>query len=135
MSMKVRLGYVAIALNLPKVTSSSNVTYSYYQRLNSDEKRLNKLKQITLSNMRDLKKILEYNIEHNIHFYRLTSALVPLATHPEVDWNYRKIFNVDFRAIGDILRKSHMRVDTHPDQFNVINSVEKRVVENTERNL
>lgn len=38
--MKVRLGYVAIALGLlTKVTSSSNVTYSFYKKLNSVEKK------------------------------------------------------------------------------------------------
>ncbi|HHU71174.1 MAG TPA: hypothetical protein GXZ21_03960 [Clostridiales bacterium] len=31
--MIVRLGYVAIALGLPKVTSSSNVTYTNYKKL------------------------------------------------------------------------------------------------------
>ena len=49
--MRVRIGYVAISLNLPKVTSSSNVTYSYYSKLLNDEQKLNKLKQVTLSNI------------------------------------------------------------------------------------
>ena len=35
--MRIRLGYVAIALNLPKVTSSSTVTYSRYSKLNTEE--------------------------------------------------------------------------------------------------
>lgn len=133
--MRVRLGYVAIALKLPKVTSSSNVTYTYYKRLSSEEKRINKLKSITHSNIKDLRKILEYNVDKNIHFYRLTSALIPLATHPDINWDYRKIFNVDLKLIGDIIRDNNIRVDTHPDQFNVINSVDKKVVENTKRNL
>lgn len=42
--MIVRIGYVAIALNLPKVTSSSNVTYSFYNKLISDEKNWKNLK-------------------------------------------------------------------------------------------
>lgn len=133
--MRVRLGYVAIALKLPKVTSSSNVTYTYYKRLASEEKRINKLKLISHSNVKDLKRILEYNVSKHIHFYRITSALIPLATHPDVNWDYRKIFDVDFKLVGDIIRDNNMRVDTHPDQFNVINSVDEKVVENTKRNL
>ncbi|MCR1897384.1 UV DNA damage repair endonuclease UvsE [Irregularibacter muris] len=133
--MRVRLGYVAIALELPKVTSSSNVTYTYYQKLNTEEKRLDKLKQISYSNTQDLKKILEYNIEREIHFYRITSALIPLATHPEVKWNYRELFKADFKQIGQLIKNNHMRVDTHPDQFNVINSTNENVVESTKRNL
>lgn len=134
--MIVRIGYVAIALNLPKVTSSSNVTYSFYNKLISDEKKLEKLKIVTLSNLNDLYKILNYNIENQIHFYRITSRLVPLATHPEVsNWNYRKLFKDDFKRIGDLIRKNNMRVDTHPDQFNVINSIKDEVVKNTEKTL
>ncbi|NMM61822.1 UV DNA damage repair endonuclease UvsE [Clostridium sp. P21] len=134
--MKIRLGYVAIALNLPKVTSSSSLTYTNYERQGSDEKKLNKLKSVTLSNLDDLYKILRYNVENNIHFYRITSALVPLSTHPHVEnWNYRSIFNKDFKRIGDFIKQNCMRVDTHPDEFNVLNSIREDVVENTKRNL
>lgn len=133
--MRVRLGYVAIALNLPKVTSSSNVTYTFYKKLTNEEERLKKLKKVSYSNIIDLKKILEYNVENNIHFYRITSALIPLATHPDVNWDYRKIFSTDFELIGDYIKDNNMRVDTHPDQFNVINSVDQKVVDSTKRNL
>ena len=135
--MKIRLGYVAISNALgKKVTSSSNVTYKTYNKLNSQEKRIQKLKSITSSNFNALEKIIRYNIENDVHFYRITSALIPLTTHPEVpDWGYRKIFKKDFEYIGKLIRQSNMRVDTHPDQFNVINSDKDEVVENTIRNL
>lgn len=81
--MHIRLGYVAIALNLPNVTSSSHVTFTRYEKLISDEERINLLKKVTLSNLNDLYTILKYNIENQIHFYRITSRLVPLATHPD----------------------------------------------------
>jgi UV DNA damage endonuclease len=134
--MIVRLGYVAIALNLPKVTTSSNVTYANYKKLSTEEQKLNKLKAVTLSNLNDLYKILEYNIDKQLHFYRITSALFPLVTHPDVgDWGYRNIFKKDLQYIGDFIKKHNLRVDTHPDEFNVINSTKDEVVKNTLRNL
>jgi UV DNA damage endonuclease len=134
--MRIRLGYVAIALNLPKITSSSSVTYTNYQKLATDEQKLNKLKQVTLSNLDDLYKILQYNVEHQVHFYRITSALFPLATHPDVyNWDYRKIFKVDLARIGKFIIDNNMRVDTHPDEFNVVNSIREEVVQSAERNL
>ena len=133
--MKIRLGYVAIALNLDKVTSSSTLTYSRYEKINSDSERINKLKEITSSNISALEKILRYNIENDIHFYRITSNLIPLATHPDVMWDYRKYFDKDFKYIGKIIKNSNMRVDAHPDQFNVINSDRESVVENTIKTL
>lgn len=133
--MIVRLGYVAIALKLGKVTSSSTLTYTRYNKLKNEEDKIKKLKEITYSNIKDLEKILRYNIENNIHFYRLTSNLIPLATHPEVMWNFIKYFEKDFKYIGKIIKESNMRVDAHPDHFNVINSDKENVVENTLRNL
>ncbi|WP_250675094.1 UV DNA damage repair endonuclease UvsE [Paraclostridium ghonii] len=133
--MRIRLGYVAIALNLPKVTSSSTITYSRYSKISTEAERLNKLKEVTRSNIYDLEKILNYNVENQIHFYRLTSNLIPLGTHPDVSFNYRKYFKKDFEYIGNLIKKSNMRVDSHPDQFNVINSIKDSVVENTIKSL
>ena len=135
--MLIRLGYVSISMKLgKKVTASSNVTFTNYNKQESKEKKLEKLKTVALSNLNDLEKILKYNINNNIHFYRITSALVPLVTHPEVGyWGHREIFKKDFEYLGNLIRKSNMRVDTHPDEFNVLNSINPSVVENTKRNL
>ena len=132
--MRIRLGYVAIALNLEKVTSSSTLTYSRYLKLNENE-RLKKLKEVTYSNIDALEKILRYNIDNNIHFYRMTSNLIPLATHPDIMWDYLKYFRKDLEYIGKIIKDNNLRVDAHPDQFNVINSDKENVVENTIKNL
>lgn len=135
--MKIRLGYVSIAMKLgKKVTSSSTVTFKNYSKIIEEEKKKEKLKLVVLSNLNDLIKILDYNVKNNIHFYRITSSLIPLATHPEVGyWGHREIFKNDFKYIGNLINKSNIRVDTHPDEFNVINSINPNVVENTKLNL
>ena len=135
--MKVRLGYVAISNVLgKKITSSSTVTFANYNKIISDEKRLEKLKTVALSNLSALQELLKYNIKNNIHFYRITSALIPLVTHPEVGyWGHREILKKDFEYVGKLIKNSNMRVDTHPDEFNVINSNNPKVVENTLINL
>ena len=135
--MKIRLGYVAIAKKLgKKITSSSTVTFTNYNKISTSEKKLEKLKAVSASNLKNLGKILNYNIENNIHFYRITSALIPLVTHPEVGyWGHREFLKKDFEYIGKLINESNMRVDTHPDEFNVINSINPKVVENTKINL
>ena len=135
--MIVRLGYVAISNVLgKKITSSSTVTFTNYNKISSEEKRLEKLKTVALSNLNALQELLKYNIKNNIHFYRITSALIPLVTHPEVGyWGHREILKKDFEYVGKLIRESNMRVDTHPDEFNVINSNNPKVVENTLINL
>lgn len=132
--MRIRLGYVAIALNLENTTTSSTLTYARYLKLNKEE-RIKKLKEVTYSNIEALEKILRYNIENDIHFYRITSKLIPLATHPDVMWDYKKYFKKDLEYVGKLIKENNIRLDAHPDQFNVINSDKENVVENTIRTL
>lgn len=132
--MIVRLGYVAIALNLKKTTSSSTLTYARYTKMDEKE-RLIKLKEVTYSNLEALEKIIQYNIDNQIHFYRITSNLIPLATHPDVGWDFLKYFRSNLQYIGKKIKDSNMRIDAHPDQFNVINSDRESVVESTITNL
>ena len=45
--MKIRLGYVAIAKKLgKKITSSSTVTFTNYNKISTSEKKLEKLKAV-----------------------------------------------------------------------------------------
>lgn len=128
--MKIRLGYVALSKALDNVTTSSTITYTNYQRL--DDKTSNeKLDNIIKSNFLDLEKILKYNIKNNIHFYRLTSKLIPLATLSEVNFEYINRYKKEYLGIGKIINNSNMRVDTHPDQFCVLNSTDKKIVDNS----
>jgi UV DNA damage endonuclease len=124
-NIKVRLGYVAISINL-NVTSSSTMTYSHYLKL-GEKGALEKLNKIIMSNFRDLEAILHYNIEHDITFYRMTSNLIPLLNHNEVNINLNK-YKIEFEYIGKIIKNNNMRVDTHPDQFCVLNSAREDVV-------
>ncbi|MBC2459694.1 UV DNA damage repair endonuclease UvsE [Clostridium beijerinckii] len=135
--MRIRFGYVAISMRLgKKISSSSTVTFTNYNKIISEKNKLDKLKSITISNLNDLEKILNYNVENQIHFYRITSALIPLVTHPDVGyWGHREIFKKDFEFIGRIIRQNNMRVDTHPDQFNVLNSASNEIVKNSISNL
>ncbi|MDD2470031.1 MAG: UV DNA damage repair endonuclease UvsE [Bacilli bacterium] len=123
--MRIRLGYVAISKKLG-ITASSTMTYAYYKKLGLKNAH-QKLHEIILSNFRDLEIILNYNINNNISFYRLTSNLIPLLTHQDVKINLNK-YKEKFNHIGNIIKLNNMRVDTHPDQFCVLNSVREEVV-------
>ena len=51
--MRVRLGYVAISKTLgKKVTSSSTVTFTNYNKITLPNKKLEKLKSVAASNLR-----------------------------------------------------------------------------------
>lgn len=126
--MIVRLGYVAISKALDNITSSSTITYTNYEKIDN---KFSKLDSVIKSNFEDLIKILNYNVKNNIHFYRLTSKLIPLATHKEVSFDYIKSYKDYYKKISDIINNNDIRVDIHPDQFCVLNSTNRDIVKNS----
>lgn len=125
--MQIRLGYACICESLDNVTTSTNYTYTNFLK----EKDYSKLDKIIRSNLLDLEKIIDYNIKNDIHFYRLSSKLIPLATKKDVVFDYIEPYRDFYNRIGKKIKKSNMRVDFHPDQFCVLNSVKKEVISNS----
>ena len=126
--MRVRLGYVALSKALDDVTTSSTITYTNYINKNYNA---SKLLEITKGNLEALNEIIKYNIKNNFHFYRLTSKLVPLATHNKVSFVYIAPLKDEYRKIGKLINDNNIRVDTHPDQYAVLNSMDSKIVKNT----
>ena len=126
--MKVRLGYVALSKALDNVTTSSTITYTNYINKNYNT---SKLLEITKNNLDSLYEIIKYNVKNNFHFYRLTSKLVPLATHDKVDFDYITPLLDEYKKIGKLINDNNIRVDTHPDQYAVLNSMDSKIVKNT----
>lgn len=126
--MKVRLGYVALSKALDDVTTSSTITYTNYINKNYNT---SKLLEITKNNLDSLYEIIKYNVKNNFHFYRLTSKLVPLATHDKVDFDYITPLLDEYKKIGKLINDNNIRVDTHPDQYAVLNSMNSKIVKNT----
>lgn len=126
--MKVRLGYVALSKALDNVTTSSTITYTNYINKNYNT---SKLLEITKNNLDSLYEIIKYNVKNNFHFYRLTSKLVPLATHDKVDFDYITPLLDEYKKIGKLINDNNIRIDTHPDQYAVLNSMDSKIVKNT----
>ena len=124
--MIIRLGYVAIS-NVLDITTSSTITYTNFIKNNN----YNKLYEIINNNLDALEQILKYNICNNIHFYRLTSKLIPLSTHNNVNYDYISPFLNKYKNISNLINNNNLRVDVHPDQFAVLNSIKKEVINNT----
>ena len=131
--MQIRLGYVSIPITL-NITSSHTITVTNYNKLGK-RKGEEKREKIFLENLNVLKTILEYNRKNNIHFYRLTSHLVPLLTYKDSYDNILIKHKDKLLEIANFIRNNNMRVDIHPDQFNVLNSNNPSVVEATISNL
>ena len=124
--MKVKLGYACIT-NCINDSSSSPYTYSEYLK----DGDIDKLDRVIISNLKSLNNIIDYNIKNNIHFYRISSKIIPLATKDDVKFDYTNKYKSYYDTIGKKISDSKMRVDFHPDQFCVLNSVKSVVVSNS----
>lgn len=128
----VRLGYVAMSMELKNASPSQTMTFTQFTKIDDREAAIRKLERIALSNLQNTLRLLKHNVASDIHFYRLTSHLIPLANHEELlDWNYLKPLKETLREIGNFAKKHNMRIDFHPDHFVLINSKEKHILKNS----
>lgn len=134
--MILRLGYVAMTLNLKDCTPSGTVTYTLYKKLESEEAKKMRLSRVAKSNLNNTLRILKYNKALNIDVYRLTSKLIPLATHDELsNWDYQQDFKEQFLEIGNFIMKNDFRVSAHPDHFTLLNPKDEKVLEDSIKDL
>lgn len=132
----VRLGYVAMSMELQNASPSQTMTFTQFQKINDREAAIQKLERISLSNLHNTLRILRHTAASEIYFYRLTSRLIPLANHPELlDWNYVKPLQKQLREIGDFAKEHKIRIDFHPDHFVLLNSMKKEILKNSIQTL
>ncbi|HAM80516.1 UV DNA damage repair endonuclease UvsE [Ornithinibacillus bavariensis] len=128
----VRLGYVAMSMELINASPSKTMTFHQFQQIQDREAAIRKLERIALQNINNTVRILKHTIASEIHFYRLTSRLIPLANHEELqDWDYMKPIKGALREIGELANTHQMRMDFHPDHFVVLNSEKKHILKNS----
>ncbi len=94
-----------------------------------------KVMKVSLSNLDCLKRILEWNINHNIFFFRISSNTIPFASHPRLNFDWREKFEDILTEIGDFIKENSIRVSMHPGQYVVINSDRAEVVKSSEEEL
>lgn len=87
------------------------------------------------SNLECTKKTILENIKQDYLFFRISSDIVPFASHPICKVNWQKEFQKEFKEIGKIIKKHGMRISMHPDQFVVINSPNNEIVQRSVKEL
>ena len=87
------------------------------------------------NNLDCLFSILQFNVDNNILFFRITSDLVPFASHPVCTFKWQDHFKVKFQKIGSFIKKNHIRISMHPDQFTLINSPDENIFIRSKREL
>lgn len=134
--MIFRLGYVAMTLSLEDCSPSGMLTLTALNRLPDEAAKLYRLRRVAKKNLLNTLRILRYNKALDIGVYRLTSRLIPLATHPAAqNWDYAVELQDQLKEIGDFIRENDMRVSAHPDHFTLLNPKSGKVLEDSIRDL
>lgn len=84
--------------------------------------------KVSSSNLLCLKNILEWNLKHEILFFRISSNTIPLASHPKFHVNWKDKLSHILGDIGDFIKENSIRISMHPGQYVVLNSVREEVV-------
>jgi UV DNA damage endonuclease len=122
----MKIGYPCINWNIDCTSGSTFRLKSY-----SEERLIKTVK----NNLDCLLSMLKFNKDNNILFFRITSELIPFASHPVCTFNWREYFNPRFKEIGDFIKLNNIRISMHPDQFILLNSKDYKVFENSVKEL
>lgn len=135
------IGYPGLNLTVHEYSIRTNRTCRLQT---AKEKGIEYLENLFYKNLSDLLKILQYNADHDIHFYRISSEIAPHCTNSDLikdKNNYLSLvydlnkFKKEFKRIGDYAKEKNIRLTFHPDPFNILNSFDKKITLNTYRHL
>ena len=134
--MIVRFGYVAMSTVIQNSSPSKTMTMKSFMKLNDREAAIRKLERLAAENLHNTLRLLKHSIAHDIRVYRMTSKLIPLATHGDLsDWDPYPALKEGFAEVGQFVKKHGMRVSFHPDHFTVLSTPRPEVLVNSIRDL
>ncbi len=116
----MRIGYPCINTS---IACRGNRTF----RLSSYSR--DRLYQAVGENLRCLHEVLAWNAGFGLLFFRISSDLVPFASHPVCRDPWDETFADLLAEAGDYVRENSMRISMHPDQFIILNSPDPGVTE------
>ncbi|MDR7073888.1 UV DNA damage repair endonuclease UvsE [Fictibacillus barbaricus] len=132
--MIVSFGFVSTALNLYEASPAKTMTFATYQKREKEEREA-QLLSITKNNLQRTLRVLHYCVAHELPLYRMSSSIVPLATHPEAGWDFLKDTVDERKEIEHLVKKYNLRTSMHPNQFTLFTSPRKEVTLNAVKDM
>lgn len=128
------LGYCCICLGInDKKSKKEHVLVNRGMiKKTFESKGLEYVSELSILNLNDLSKIIDYNIKNNIYVYRMSSDMFPWLTHYDIKKlpKFNIIENI-LKRIGQKIISNNIRVSFHAPPFCVIASENENVVKNS----
>ncbi len=121
----MKIGYPCINYSIGKKTVSTFRLSSY------SEERLIQCINYNLLTLIEIR----FNIDNDFMFFRISSDIIPFASHPICKFDWKDYFKSDFIQIGQLIKKHDIRISMHPDQFVLINAKNQDIVTNSIKEL
>lgn len=95
---------------------------------------MRRVNDLVLSNARDLLKIMYWNAENNIHFFRIGSGMFPFMDYAELKYGIddladSKTIRGVMRNAGKVARDNGIRLSMHPGPYTCLASPDAAVVD------
>lgn len=87
------------------------------------------LLRVSRHNLHALGVMLRYCRDEGIRLMRISSDVIPLASHPDVTFDWQNLLLDELSTIKNLNRDSGVRVSMHPGQYTILNSPRGEVVE------
>lgn len=129
----MRFGYAALNLTLghQKVTVNRSMIKKTFT-----EKGLEQASALALANFTDLEKVIDWNIDHDILFYRMSSDMAPWMSEYQIaDLPHYEEITTLLARCGKKAEAGGLRLSFHPGPFNVLATQSPRVLSNTIKEL
>ena len=132
--MPHQVGYCCINVTLgkQKITTGRTMRQASFQQ----DTGLVRTSALALQNVKDLITILQWNVENNVHVFRIGSNLFPWNSEYLIDDLPDMVEIMDaFKEAGNIIRDSGQRVSFHPDHFVKLGTTKDNVAQRSIHDL
>ena len=87
------------------------------------------MRNVCRHNLRALETMLRYCAEAHIPLMRISSDIIPLASHPQNSFDWQRELHEELASVRATLAQTGIRVSMHPGQYTVLNSPRQDVVD------
>lgn len=122
----MKIGYPCINKSIGCTSNSTFRLKSYSESLMIEK---------IQNNLNCLKKILEFNLSNGILFFRISSDIIPFASHPICTFDWKNYFSNELKQIGEFIKQNNMRISMHPDQFVILNAKNQEIIDKSIKEL
>ena len=123
----MNLGYACINMTMQNQVSTNRTM----MKRTFEAKGMDYVSELALLNSKDIIKILEWNRQHGIKLFRLSSSIIPWGNNIDITQlkDYKEIKS-ELKKAGDFAKFWDMRITCHPGPFVVLTSPKDSVVDN-----